>query len=205
MKTRLFPLLFIALFLFSCADSSVAPPETGVIMPLKVGNVWVARLRAVDKNDSTIKDLVDTLMIIDEFTHNGETWYGASDGDSYINRADGLWKAPRGNMDCQCKVAKYPAQKGDTVHVGQLPVLLSGPGGYDSVATIVTAVNMPTTVPAGTFNVYRYQPMPVLPAGAILAAEERLDFAPNVGLVRRDIRYAAGNRILWELKSVTLK
>jgi hypothetical protein len=94
---------------------------------------------------------------------------------------------------------------GDTVRVESLKAMLSGGGDETvSVPVLVTAVNTQVTVPAGVFSVYRYQPLPSLPTGAKLNIDIEYDFAPNVGMVRRDIHYSSSQRVLWELTSVTL-
>ena len=173
--------------LLVCGCWSPSAPETGspgVLMPLKVGNMWIGDRTSFGPSGSTT--LRDTLVITGERTIKGETWFVGSDGQMYINRNNGLYTWDSAGCDCDCYTAKYPSRSGDSILLPEALVLL--PGSTDPVAQIVVerVVTSDTTiqVPAGSYSTYHFRPEIIEPKNARLVTPSARFYAPNVGPIR---------------------
>jgi hypothetical protein len=206
-----------ALVLSSC-NSTTEPGGnnlTDVIMPLKVGNLWVYDYIEFDSTGATIATGTDSLGVVGQVTIGGSTWYlfsnFSSDTTSVQNRKDGIYSVFEGK---EWHVYLYPTKPGDrlytrndTVDDGDRVILE-----YTDVETINSSV----TVPAGTFSCVKYvnrQEEHTLSTGYVWTPPSRtVDYvAPNKGLVQLT-RYTRDRSTSPEyesyrrtLKSITLK
>ena len=155
------------IMLGGCLFPSAPAEESSVLMPLKVGNMWIGdRTRTTPSGSTTVRD---TLVITGERMIDGETWFVANNGTRYINRSTGLYmQSDQGS--CDCFTAKYPSAAGDSIALPDALVLL--PGGTEPVTQTVVqrVVTTDTTiqVSAGTFSTYHFRMEVVRPANARL-------------------------------------
>jgi hypothetical protein len=143
-------LLSFLLFLGSDCNTDDAPsaPGTGdVIMPLKAGTSWTYRGQNIDTLGNVTHTDTVTFAVIGDTTINSEKWYMINGGEMLANRSTGLWYAlagPDGWYVSPGLMAKYPGKAGDA---------WIGP---DSLSSAITAVNVSTVVPHGTYSCYHY-------------------------------------------------
>lgn len=161
---------FVCCAFVSCSDTALPPAVfPGVIMPLRVNNMWEYEVTILDRAGSTIGLFIDSTRIVAEREIADEKWFVDDDGVVQMNRSDGRWIF----SGVAYLAEKYPAMLNDTY-------MLS-----DSVTMIyVAGVNEPVRLPIGTFSTYVYRRT----RGGVLTAE--LYFAPNTGLVKLD-RYSS--------------
>lgn len=157
MKALLLTLLVFASVVFSaCTEDDSVPtaavPSNGPleILPMKVGNWWGYRYSLILFGDTAHQDYVDTLRVVDEETHGGQTWYAQFEPDAvgfrflFRNTDSGLVRYDGNLVEM---ALKYPGAVGDR-HKEI----------YYSTQVHCTIVSTDTliTVPAGTFECYYY-------------------------------------------------
>jgi len=196
-------LLCTLVLLAGCGDEFVGPTAAGVIMPLKVGNQWIGRWTSFDPGAPRY----DTLTIVSEVRKGNELWFKGSDGNLYINRADGLWRYSESSESCaEILLAKYPAALNDTFGICTT-TKQGGPGTYTYTDAVVTVANDTTiTVPAGAYACQAYKPVVAGPGRMGSDEIDRNYYAPNIGPVRKLYYSPIGMWVhVWELVSVTLR
>ena len=173
MKLHALSLIVAAMTLSACARSTEPVDPVGVIMPLAVGNKWIAEY--LEYNDGGVsRRRLDTTSVERDTVIDGELRYMISVATGYVNRDDGLymWGLDR-QLGSPVLFFKYPASVGDEIR----PSSHAG----DSVWLVirVRSVNESVTVPAGTFSCYHY-------VFATNTGQEisRSYLAPNVGFVK---------------------
>jgi|GEM_PF-1183107 len=206
------PVLLCILGLLSgCKDDFLGPDLSGagVIMPLKVGNQWIGRWTEYDDAGAVIATTYDTLTIESQVDRDGETWYRGSDDRLYINRADGLYRDATDDNLCGCRqlVAKYPGAPSDSFSTSRSLILLpdqTAPSDQVS-ANVLLAKDSAITTPAGTYSCHVYEPKLFAPSNARLINVERTYYAPNIGPVKKELKWTNPSRpMVWELVSVRL-
>jgi len=197
------PLLFI---LIGCSDEFVGPTATGVIMPLKVGNQWIGRWTEYDDAGAVIATTYDTLTIESQVRRDEEIWYLGSNGKLYINHPNGLYKDSSESSVCGCymMLAKYPSAVGDTFNTQRHEMLLQGETWVRIDADILLAKDSAITTPAGTYSCYVYGQKLFAPLNAGLLGWEWKYYAPNVGLVKKEIGSYGRVEKSWELVKLRL-
>lgn len=204
MKARLLTLAPLFLLLAGCGILSPEPdptPSGSVIMPLEVGNQWIAKYTQYDEQGNKTDERFDTLSIVSSYRVYNETMFRASTEEHYVNRGDGLWSG----ADCNRQHAKYPARKDDLYNHESIPVLLpsSDKPIMQTIAVRVLHTDTTVTVPAGTFKTYHYAPVILSPTDAKFITPIHSYYAPNVGPVL--IETFGRNPTRWELVKAVLK
>jgi hypothetical protein len=173
-----------------------------VIMPLTVGNQWVGRYHLYDSTGTVDSTWHDTLTIERAVRDGSETLFTGSNGETYVNRADGLWY---GDSACNLQRAKYPAAAGATFSEESVLVLLPGSTApvEQKTAMLVVRTDTTITVPAGTYRCYHYRPVIIAPSNARFVIERDYYYAPNIGPVMIDMGGVTHTR--WELENVVLR
>jgi hypothetical protein len=172
-----------ALLVSGCwSPSAPESPGSDVIMPLKVGNMWIGEETTFTGSGSTT--ITDTLVITGEQTINGEKWFVGSNGQMYINRRDGLHI--RDTSGCECNTAMYPSRSGDSIRLPDALVLMLGSPSPVNLIVIERVVTTDTTiqVPAGSYSTYHYRPEIVEPKNARFITPSSRYYTPNVGPIR---------------------
>lgn len=211
MKIRnaiLFPLLIACgVYLPSCTDLLPTAYDDDYLMPLAVGNRWIATVVETDDflyvgEESTY---LDTIVI----TSMSKEIYRDRTGRIWWNGSDGLY---RGDWNCGGPMGVYPAERGDTFATTPVAqVLLPDPNGGDpevveqQICQVVIATDTLITVPAGSFRCYHYAPRLLAPAEARLVRPEHRFYAPGVGPVLIERWNTEGEIIYrWELTDYTI-
>ena len=177
--------------MFSCKDSQspTASVDTSVIIPLKVGNMWIYKTTSWSvraNSDSTFYS--DTTRVNSQMVINNAVWFLVTtttgvDTSKRQNRSDGLWGFD--SLQGPELIIKYPANINDTY-------------GEYTVVTTDTAID----VSAGRFNCYVYKRINS-------NSETKLFFAPGIGLIKEIIlvtsAYSDNIYLLWELNSYSLR
>ena len=193
------------LFLSSCTDRVPTTYEPDRIMPLEVGNFWVAEvteqtLVSADDDIWNVTTSNDTVRIVGEATGG---IYRDKGGKSH-------WYEKRNLHTSECEVgpyALYPGARGDTFSTAPpAQVLLPRDTGEPEIQDVVitqqiVAVDTVVTVGAGSFRCYHYSPVIVTPQSGTLMTQEERFYAPGVGPVLIERRNMKG-RVLyrWELR-----
>lgn len=200
---RIFQFCIAILLLSGCVESPTSTSSSSsVLMPLKIGNQWIGRT-ASDSAGSTVYTY-DTLTIVEEVVKEGETWYKANTGELFMNRENvGLLHAENDSSDgCGCAIAEFPAERGDTMMLPDMSVLL--PNQTQPVDQVigreVLSTDTSITVPAGTYSCYHYEVKVYSPANARLLFPDERYYKPDLGPV---VLISSKGR--WELVQVTLK
>lgn len=195
MKTRLLALLPMLVLLLPGCNPLAPDAPSDVIMPLAVGNMWIGNKITYDAQGNPLS-APDTLRVTRDMKSGSETMFDASDGETYINRADGMWREAG---QCSCLRAKYPAKQGDMFNEETTKVLLPDELAPVDMKTAMLVVSTDTTVtvPAGTYRCYHYRPVIITPTAATFITAHDYFYAPNVGLVLVVARGQQGYR--WEL------
>ncbi|MEI6089778.1 MAG: hypothetical protein WCR42_04960 [bacterium] len=129
----LFNLLVLVLLISSCGDILNPEPDThttkikyhsvlkdqehSVIMPLKVGNIWVYKVTELNGDGSVNEITYDTTIVKKDTLLNGEKWFLVSDPNSkacsdpllLTNTDKGLYSNFLG-CDCSLLRAEYPVK-----------------------------------------------------------------------------------------------
>lgn len=185
MKKYIFPinLLAILLLISSCEDivdadykikktkinynTVIADQENDVIMPLKIGNVWVYRITDYDF-DGNIDDIsYDSILVKKDTIINGEKWYvlvqpmhGYSHSTYMTNTNTGLFFT-RTDYEKESYIrAEYPV-KHSTYYVANQPLneIYGDPGtAYNDTIDVWTDVESLNNYSFnyGKFNCYKY-------------------------------------------------
>jgi hypothetical protein len=164
---KFFKVLFLSCFgamLFSCDENTTEPGDSSQLMPLESGNYFYYDNTFYSSTGEVEEKVRDTTivsgfnMIIENEQWNGvqRYFYNPStrliEMNFYRNKSNGLWT--RRDMDAKSKhVAKYPAVTGERFVVSRDTLHL----GIKETFRKVISANTSLTVPAGTFNVYKYQ------------------------------------------------
>ena len=195
---RIFAAITLAALL-SGGCNPIASEPGDLLMPLKVGNMWIGVETTYAPSGATTID--DTLEIIATKVIDGETWYVASNGRYLTNRSDGLYIRESsanacGGCGCTSFKGKYPARAGDSIITSTATVLLPDsdePVEMITVDRVVTADTVVQTA-AGSFNVHHYRTEVAYPANARFVTPESRFFKPNVGPVRIE---RGGDSVVW--------
>jgi len=126
------------------------PEETGVIMPLKVGNQWNYKAFVIDSNGQQMagQQISIPIKVLRDTTINGSTWYILN---SFFDKEklellqykqDGVWFGYNG---VEGILFRYPAQANSSY---------AAPDG--GIMQLIST-NASVTVPVGTFSTYEYR------------------------------------------------
>ncbi|HAV23933.1 MAG: hypothetical protein A2X67_13725 [Ignavibacteria bacterium GWA2_55_11] len=194
--------LFLSfMILLSCKETTGpnTQPESGALMPLKVGNTWIGRATFYDTS-GTVTTLANDSVTITE----GDTvpshleWWQANHGRMYFAERSGfLSKRVPDECGIGYRIAKYPAQNNDAF-----------PTDCDQVYCRLNSKTRVVTVPAGTFTVYDFW---IETSGdGVRPRIEIRSYAPNTGLVQVQRTYATSNGTplgwyTWELVNYSLQ
>ncbi len=180
-KYIVYALLLIAMLTAGC-DDTTAPTNKSelILMPLAIGNHWIAKVRWYNPDGTLVSARLDTLNIIDTSTVGGKLYHISNIGDYYRNDADGLrifYGSPSGNSN----YIKFPAAVGDTFN----SIAYVSDDGDDTTFTWMElmATDILISVPAGNFKCYHYKyfdDYPGMPEGF------NTFIAPGIGFVKRE-------------------
>jgi hypothetical protein len=187
-------LMLLALLVGGC-NSMVAPEDGNVLMPLKVGNMWIGVATSYEGSSATTA--IDTILIVEEKVIGGETWFVADNGSRFINRADGLHIMEEEHAACENFTGRYPSRSGDSVILFESLVLLPDSDEPVNAITVNRVVTTDTTITtdAGTFSAYHYRSEVATPANARLITPESRFYKPNLGPVR--IEHGESDNVVW--------
>lgn len=186
--------LFLVLLFSACkspANSSGAG-DTGVLIPLAVGNTWTSDEVVFFPDGSTKNDPNVTLAIEPVArVSNGITFYFYDSTVYLSNRSDGVYATDPSLLFSQLYF-KYPANIGDTfrsehdtsfgvVFVHNKDSIVQGVSQF-----IVTGKDVPITVPAGTYSCLKYQTDWVDIHSGKSYSRNIEYFAPNVGEIMKE-------------------
>ena len=174
-KTSLILIIAAAAFMNSCKQPTEVNAEPDVIIPLKIGNLWVEKITIYDSLGNTMSTMIDTQKVINDTVIGNEKWY--SYGTKYIlftNKPDGYYMRYINAYDTSYSITilwKYPAMVNESYNVQT--------GNF-----VVKSLNDNVTVPAGNFNCLQYRffygSQPVRPN----TGYEQDWFSPGLGPVR---------------------
>jgi hypothetical protein len=210
-------LILTVALLAGCNESDLTGPpvDTSVIMPLKVGNMWIDRMSEYDPTGALTSTSFDTVTIISDDVIGNEHWFRNNQSVWRTNRSDGSWVRIDG-IDIWLAM-KYPAAVLDTFHTDYWQETLeNGEAGPQYITyLLVTSIDTAITVPAGTFHCYSYKAMGAYLDGSPLpdsmGATGQYFCSPGRGLVKSESpsswNFGAGLRGKWirELVEARLK
>jgi hypothetical protein len=155
----------------SCHSNDAAPssPVTSVdvIIPLAVGNEWVAHVASWDSSGRANVIRIDTARIVRDTTIQLERWFVDNRGNHVTNRPTGYWVLSNAVASM---FLKYPVSLNDNY-----------PYGNDTIGVVSRDTSI--TVPAGTFSCVCYH----ISYGTQSVARQILLASPNKGIVRREV------------------
>lgn len=165
----LLSLVCLSLIVYGCSSTTGPADPAGVILPLKVGNMWI--FNATEYAADTVRrKLIDTLDVRSDTVIGGETRYLFNSQNGYLNRSDGAyaWGLSQGGEPIL--QFKYPTRAGDSVYYGDAT--------YSIMIRVVSTSEL-VTVPAGHFVCHHY---------FLTASFGQYDvhyfIAPNIGYVK---------------------
>lgn len=174
---------FSMTFLIGCGDKLPTENDGSVIMPLKVGNMWIGRTTMYNRQGAMIHLEIDTLTVVEAVNERGLTWYKMNNGTLYRNGDEGLYRLD----SCLCLDAKYPAAVSDTFNtLPPTPVLLPGEPEpvLQIVASKVFAVQESIEGLGGeNFQTHHYAPVIIQPLNARFIEERHSYYVPDLGPV----------------------
>jgi hypothetical protein len=180
-------LLAFCFAIASCKSSTESnnPQSQDVIMPLAVGNMWAYHDQTFHKGISGSYD--DTLKIVFTIFFGKDSAYKNKYDTYYQNKGDGLWIMPFGSSDFILS-AKYPGNAGDVFgHDVTIITNESSPDPIDSAGADIRidSVNATVTVPAGTYQCYKYN-ADYYDSKHQLLIKENNYYSVNTGLIKRE-------------------
>lgn len=198
MKKIIF-LIAIFLMINGCEENSnqVVVDQTGVLMPLAIGNTWIYKYTLLDSNNKVEYDGIDTLTVLNDSIINGNTFFGCSNGRFYRNSSWGLemyfefYNAKHFNSTTN--YYKFPTNQNDNW------ILLSfddddiSVGNLDSIRLKFTTLSISKEIstPKGKFNTIMYKHEIVdINNNSLQPSDESLIepieqyISPNIGIIK---------------------
>jgi hypothetical protein len=153
LKKTIFSLVITAIIVFAGCNQSNSPVNTtqsDVLIPLKVGNIWIYQGNFVDTLKS---NLLDTIYVKQDTVINGEIWfycYNVGILTLMTNRNDGVYfmRTDTNNNLIIKMCYKYPANIGD-----EWTFDINAP----STKITLLSKNDTTTIKGSKFICYKYQ------------------------------------------------
>ena len=151
---------FVFFLLAGCSEDSTEPSDHGVLVPMKVGNIWIYQTTDYDENGDISYVSLDTFSITKKYTVDSDDVYLRRAiyhiGDEYIdevfgyysNKSDGFHfhgfifdDQPPGKQSLL--INKYPTEEGDKFNTMDYEFL-------------VEKTDENIKIPAGEFSCYKY-------------------------------------------------
>lgn len=176
-KTSLILIIAAAAFMNSCKQSTEVNAESGVIIPLKIGNMWVEKITTYDSLGNTMSTMIDTQKVINDTTIGNENWYSYTNylGSSlFTNRPDGYYARDRNFYDTSYTITilwKYPAKVNESYNV-------------QDANFVVKSTDDNVTVTAGSFNCFQYRHSYISQFGSAYVGYQQNWLSPGLGPVR---------------------
>lgn len=118
------------------------PTDNRELIPLKVGNKWVAHSTTYNPGGTIIADRADSLEFLADTVMQGQHWFNMSNVTLVGKKSDGVWFW-NGSNPAEL-VFKFPAVPNEV---------------YQTSAgqAVVLSINTRITVPCGTYSCYVYK------------------------------------------------
>lgn len=192
--------VFVVISMLSCKESATDPPVSqSVILPLAVGNMWIADMTLYLPDSSILVQALDTTQIPRDTTMAGEKWYRSDERSWLRNKADGAyeWIDPEASGTVPLLLLKYPATVGETYQGSPAPGV--------TVTMTVVSTNEQVIIEGKSYTCYHY-----LQVSSFSASENHFYLEPDKGWVKMEVKTMGGNGkmytvSLWELKERVLK
>jgi hypothetical protein len=165
-------------------------PSASVIMPLKVGNMWIEKVSEYDSTGVVTRTYLDTITIVSDEVIGNEHWFRSNEPVVRINHHDGLLVRVDGFTSWLA--IQYPAAVADTFQTQQWQQTFeNGAAGIRfNTYMMVTSTDTVITVPAGAYHCYAYELQGALLDGSPLPDSlhyaAHYFYARDVGLVKSE-------------------
>ena len=176
-KISLILIIAAAAFMSSCKQSTEVNADPGVIVPLKIGNMWVEKITTYDSLGNTMSTMIDTQKVINDTTIGNEKWYSYTNylGNTlFTNRPDGYYMRYKNAYDRSYSITilwKYPAKANESFNV-------------QDASTVVKSTDDNVTVTAGIFNCFQYRFLYTSQPGTPYVGYQQDWLSPGLGPVR---------------------
>jgi len=167
-KILLTGLVSLLLVCISCEKHVGPVPTPGVIVPLKIGNLWAYKIRIFDESGAVTDSSYDTVSVTAQTLIDNELWYIDNEGNVQTNRADGLWV----HSGVPYLVEKFPAKLNEFYRLIDTATIVR-----------VSGVDEGIVVPTGRYLSYIYS----WTRNGFMVGD--FFYAPNVGMIKSD-KYA---------------
>ncbi|MBX3042950.1 MAG: hypothetical protein KIT33_01760 [Candidatus Kapabacteria bacterium] len=185
--------------------------EKNVLMPLKVGNMWLYEVKQFDSSGTMINEYIDSIEVLEKINFRGETWFrvrmidmGSTWNSILTNTDKGLYRADENTtLDCRFIVAQYPENRSQIIALHEENVMIMYFDGQKDVIDTVTTQYL-IELNANYTASFKSANYPAREYSTYWRALELVDsktlhkvdvFVPNIGLFEhKRYRFAGGRR-----------
>lgn len=177
--TRLLPVLCAVFMIVGCSDDSVMPNDS-TVDPYVTGNYWIYRDTYFNSDGSVESIEEDSLAVFLSRTTNGETTIEFSNGFVFRRTALGI-------LNNDGLLYKYPSVVDDTFFTRYALPLTTDTSFLGDMMRFNEGVNVSVTVPAGTFQCYKYTTNTTKASNDTVIFKIIDHFDANTGLIKSEM------------------